>query len=153
MRPLAAQLHRRIFGSLICLVVVCLTATAASFRAQLEPDTVYQGQGASLLLIFEGGQPDRLPPLPRVATLRRVVRRSDDHCQRTPELDPTCRYSVLRPCRTYTIPPIVVRSAVISSPPNPAADGRPGQQAAQRANAQPSQALLRIRAAHERLRG
>jgi hypothetical protein len=54
-------------------VALSLLATppgpAASFRAELDPAVVTVGEAASLSLIFEGGVPDVLPPLPGVPNL------------------------------------------------------------------------------------
>ena len=149
MRVLRTHVSAAGWWMLLLCVGGCLTAGAASFRAQLEPDTIYQGQSASLSLTFEGGQPDRLPALPRIANLTYGTGGREDRMtivNGRQSSTTTYRYSVLAAQPgTYDIPPIVVqiggqflaseplRLTVVSA-----------AQAAQRANAQPARALLRI---------
>ncbi len=124
-------------------------AQAASFRATLEPDTIYQGQGATLALTFEGGQPDSLPTLPRVPNLTYGGGGREDRmtfANGKQSSSTTYRYSVL-PSQpgTYTIPPIVVQfggQPMVSEPLRLTVVS--AAQAVQRGNQQPTRALLRI---------
>lgn len=55
--------------SLFVLAWLVWPALGATFRASLDPATIYAGQGTTLVLEFEGGEPDDDPVLPRVAGL------------------------------------------------------------------------------------
>lgn len=134
-------------------LVICLwggaSAMAASFRAVLEPATVYQGQPATLALLFEGAQPDSLPALPLVPNLTfggggREERITIVNGRQS--VTTTFRYTLLaNQPGAYTVPAIIahVGGQTLASQPVqltvlPAAP--PGQ----RTEAQPARALLQL---------
>lgn len=135
--------------ALALLATTSLLSHAASFQAQIEPDTIYLGESANLTLTFEGGQPDKLPALPRVANLTYAGGGREDRFtlangRQTSTV--TYRYSVLpAQAGSYVIPPLVVYMGgqpMASDPlrltvlPVPQAGTRPG--------GQPPRGLLRI---------
>lgn len=60
---------RRAALTLFLLAWLVWPALGASFQASLDPATIYAGQGTTLVLEFEGGEPEDDPALPRVAGL------------------------------------------------------------------------------------
>jgi len=122
---------------------------AASFQAEIEPNTIYLGQSASLSLTFEGGQPDRLPALPRISNLTYGPGGREDRMtivNGRQSSTTTYRYSVLpSQAGNYDFPPIVVQigGQFLASEPLRLTVVSPNQAGA-RANAQPPRAMLRI---------
>src|SRR5580704_9451065 len=53
----------------LILLLFTFSASAATFNASLDRDTISLGENATLTLFFEGGEPAAVPRLPQVAGL------------------------------------------------------------------------------------